>query len=260
MTVPILNFVEFGQKESTPIIILHGFLGSCKNWMTIGKALSENYRVITVDLRNHGDSFHHLEHSYEVMVEDIVNLLDHLELDKVLLMGHSMGGKVAMKFACNHPERLWQLIVVDIAPKQYFPDRRDIKLMLDIDLSKLENKQSAEDQLAKEIKDLGLRKFLLTNLSQNKDGQFYWRANLKVFLSEIPSLGNNPILETEKFIGNSLFIIGGKSNFVKEPDYPVIYKHFPNAEIEVIESSDHNPHFSTRDKFLELLAKHLIQN
>ena len=253
----ILNYSEYGVIENPPLIILHGFLGSSKNWMTIGKILSENFRVITVDLRNHGDSFHHDQHTYEDMVDDVIHLMDHLKIDKVLMMGHSMGGKVVMKLACNYPNRLFKLVVVDIAPKQYFPHRKEIVSMQAIDLQNLKNRQVAEEQLSIDIPDLGLRKFLLTNLAQDAEGRFRWKVNLAVFSKEIPQLGGNPILETEKYLGETLFILGAKSDFVKEFDYPIIYKHFPKAEIEVIENSDHNPHFTAREKFLEILVPFL---
>ncbi len=253
MNNPILNYVEYGDKNSPAIIILHGFLGSSKNWITISKILSETNRIIAVDLRNHGDSFHHDIPHYDDMTGDVLNLLNDLKLERITLMGHSMGGKVAMKFACLYPERIDALIVIDIAPKQYFPHRKEVVSMLAIDLLKLKNKQEAESQLEKDVPDLGLRKFLLTNLVQESDGRFRWKVNLPVFAKEVSNLGINPLSDKDQFSGKTLFILGGKSDFVKEYDYPLLYKYFPNADIEVIENSDHNPHFSAREKFLEIL-------
>jgi esterase len=259
MSNPILNFVEFGDKSKPAIVILHGFLGSSKNWVTISKILSESFRVIAVDLRNHGDSFHHDKPNYDDMASDILHLLNSLHLEKITLMGHSMGGKVAMKFACLYPNKIENLIVIDIAPKQYFPHRNEVVSMLAIDLSQLKSKQDAENQLEKDVPDLGLRKFLLTNLVQENDGRFRWKVNLPVFSKEISNLGANPLSDNDQFLGRTLFILGGKSDFVKEFDYPILYKYFPNADIEVIENSDHNPHFSTREKFLEIITSHLQQ-
>lgn len=259
MSVPILNFSEYGSHHQPPLLILHGFLGSSKNWATIAKIISKDFHVFAIDLRNHGESFHHHLHTYELMVEDIKNLLIHLSLDRVNILGHSMGGKVAMKFACNYPENLLKLIIVDIAPKKYFPDRKEIVSMQKIDLIHLISKQSAEDQIALDIPDLGLRKFLLTNLVQDKEGRFSWRINLSVFSREIPNLGENSLHENDKYFGATLFVVGGKSNFIKEIDYPIIYKHFPEAEVEVISNADHNPHFTAREKFLSLIVQFLNQ-
>lgn len=257
MINPILNYVEYGDSNHPAIIILHGFLGSSKNWTTISKIISSSVRVIAVDLRNHGDSFHHDKPHYEDMTEDVLKLINTLKLEKVNLMGHSMGGKVAMKFACLYPEKISRLIVVDIAPKQYFPHRKEVASMLAIDLSKLSSKQDAENQLEKDVPDLGLRKFLLTNLVQESENKFRWKVNLPVFVKEVSNLGINPLTDKDQFIGNTLFILGGKSDFVKEADYPLLYKYFPNARVKVIENSDHNPHFSAREKFLEIIIEEI---
>ncbi len=257
MNNPILNYVEYGDSNLPAIIILHGFLGSSKNWTTISKIISTSVRVIAVDLRNHGDSFHHDKPHYEDMTEDVLDLTQTLKIDKFTLMGHSMGGKVAMKFACLYPEKINSLIVIDIAPKQYFPHRREIASMLAIDLSKLSSKQDAEIQLEKDVPDLGLRKFLLTNLVQESETKFRWKVNLPVFVKEVSNLGVNPLTDKNRFLGKTLFILGGKSDFVKEADYPLLCKYFPNARVKVIENSDHNPHFSAREKFLEMIVEEI---
>lgn len=260
MSLPLIHYFTYGEPHLPPLLILHGFLGSARNWATIASHLEKDFYVITVDLRNHGSSFHNDSHTYSDMANDILALLKNLNIEKINILGHSMGGKVAMKFACLYPETVISLVVVDIAPKQYYPHREEVRAMLELDLSKIERRMQAEELLSSSIPDFGLRKFLLTNLAVDENGKYFWRVNLEVFNRDINVLGSNPLKAAEQFEGKTLFITGGKSDFVKRENYPLIYKYFPNAQIESLENSDHNPHFTAREDFLVILRNFLFEH
>jgi len=160
-----LAFRVFGEVGATPVVIVHGLLGSSRNWQTAAKDLGERYRVYALDLRNHGDSPHASPHSYAAMCEDLVEWMESQSIAKAILIGHSMGGKLAMKFACERPERVAKLVVVDIAPKVY-PNSHDddLSAMLSIDTHSLANRSEADEALQTAVPDWGLRQFLLTSL------------------------------------------------------------------------------------------------
>jgi esterase len=156
----LLNYKQ--QGEGAPLIILHGLLGTMDNWGGQIKVLSQHFQVIAVDLRNHGHSPHSDDMSYALMADDIVELIDHLGFSKVNIIGHSMGGKTAMQLALNHPERIDQLIVVDISPIEYPPHHANVfEGLYSIDLATLTSRNEASKQLAQYVDDHGTRAFLL---------------------------------------------------------------------------------------------------
>ena len=190
--MPLLHHLDQGQGR--PLVILHGLFGTLDNWQTLARrwATEAGLRVVSVDLRNHGRSFQSDEHTYALMAEDVLALFDHLGLGPdTTLMGHSMGGKVAMRFALDHPDRLARLIVVDIAPG--FSDMRhqdDILAGLHaVDLARITNRQEADAALAAHISNLGTRQFLLKNLYRKEDNSFAWRINLPVLAAQLVLLG-----------------------------------------------------------------------
>lgn len=248
-----LNYREFGEKGRPPLVILHGLLGSSRNWQAAGQALGEFFHVFCLDLRNHGDSPWAEPHSYEAMVADVLKWIDaHLEL-RPALMGHSMGGKIAMRLACEHPDRIRKLIVVDIAPKLY-PKTHDDEFegMRAIDLSALKSRSEAESALEPYVSSWAMRKFLVTNL-EREDGGFRWTVNLDAIEPELREIEKSPLSQESRYLGDTLFIMGGQSNYFNTDDRPLMRRHFPASAVEVIAESGHNPHFEHRERFVEIV-------
>lgn len=232
----LLNFKKSGSGP--PLVILHGLFGSLDNWFSIAKELVEHYTLYLVDQRNHGDSPHAEEWNYAVMVEDLKELLDAEGLNKVLLMGHSMGGKTVMNFAVKYPERVEKLIVADIAPRYYPIHHESILEGLNLlDLKKIKSRKEADDQLAKHIPELGVRQFLLKSLTRDSDG-FAWKINLPVITKNIENVGE-VLAQGSTFAGPTLFLAGANSNYIQQKDLPDLEAHFPNYELEFVADAGH---------------------
>lgn len=254
--MPILFHRDLGGEGRPPLIILHGLLGSSRNWQTTGRDLAEKFRVFALDLRNHGHSPHLAEMSFELMVEDVVAWMDAHGVTRAALMGHSMGGKVAMLLACRHPERVERLIVVDIAPSDHFVGHRaEFTAMMGLDLSRLESRTAAEEQFEGTVESWGMRKFLVTNLERTEDGAWRWLINLPVLNASLPALEKNSLRAEDRYDGPALFIVGGRSTFVLPKDHVLIRAHFARAEIEVLPASGHNPHMEVRAEFVRMILR-----
>ncbi len=245
----LLNYHEFGKGR--PIIILHGLFGSARNWQGIARSLADNHRVITPDLRNHGQSFHEDSMSYIDMADDVIALCDHLDLNDCLLMGHSMGGKVAMTIALTHPEQFSALIIADIAPFDYEHSFHDlVEAMLNMDLKNLKHRTEAEAELAKVTNDINTIQFILQNLIR-VGGRFCWRVNLDTIYANLTSLSQFPKnLNSRSCHMPSLFLGGSESSYIRSIHNASIYKHFPAAEITMIEGSGHWLHAEKPKEFL----------
>jgi esterase len=245
----LLNYHEFGQGR--PVIILHGLFGSARNWQGIARSLAENHRVITPDLRNHGQSFHEDSMSYIDMADDVITLCDHLDLSDAILMGHSMGGKVAMTIALTHPEQLSALIIADIAPFDYEHSFHDlVEAMLNMDLKNLKHRAEAEAELSKVTNDINTIQFILQNLIR-VEGRFCWRVNLDTIYANLTSLSQFPKnLNSRTCHMPSLFLGGSESAYLRSIHNTAIYKHFPAAEITMIEGSGHWLHVEKPKEFL----------
>ncbi|MCA8832209.1 alpha/beta fold hydrolase [Hymenobacter pini] len=256
-----LHFREMGQ--GAPLVILHGLFGTLDNWQTLARRWADaGYRVILVDLRNHGRSPHAPEHTYALMAQDVLGLFDQLQLGPdATLMGHSMGGKVAMRFALDNPERLRQLIVVDIAPR--FSDMRhqdEIVAGLNaVPLATLQSRQQADDALAQHIKWPDVRQFLLKNLYRREDNSFAWRPNLAALTAEMDDIGAE-IIGPHPFLKPALFIRGGKSDYVTSEDklygIPAL---FPNSQIETVVDAGHWVHAEKPEEVFQLVTAFLGQ-
>jgi pimeloyl-ACP methyl ester carboxylesterase len=246
---------DLGGVGRPPLVVLHGFLGSSRNWQAAGKDLSAAFHVVAPDLRNHGSSPHSEEMSYEAMAGDVLEWLDTQGLSRVSLLGHSMGGKVAMLLACRHPGRVERLIVVDIAPKDYhWPERRvEFAALAKIDLAALSTRAEAEKILEPNVPDWALRRFLLTNLERRDGGGWRWLANLSVLAREVGRLEKNPLGPGDRFPGPALFVAGGRSRYLGPGDHDGIALHFPGAIIRVLPGSGHNPHMEAREEFVALV-------
>lgn len=235
-----------------PFVILHGFLGMSDNWKTLGNRWAEDaYEVHLLDQRNHGRSFHSDEFSYEVMAEDLKKYCEEHNLKEIILLGHSMGGKVAMQFAVTYPEMVSKLIVADIGPKTYPPHHQDIlKALSQLDFSKIKSRSEAEDILSKYIKDEGTKLFLLKNLYRKSKNELGLRINLPVLSEKIEEVGA-ALPENTVFKGDTLFLGGEKSGYIETIDELLIKKHFPKAKIETISNAGHWLHAENPDEFYD---------
>lgn len=239
-TATKLFYKEYG--EGHPLIILHGLLGASGNWHTLSrKVFSRHYRVLAVDQRNHGRSFHSDRHDYPAMAEDLWRFMDEVGIASTYVLGHSMGGKTAMYAALAFPERIDRLIVVDMAPKKYPPHHAYIlEALQDLDLSAYERRREIDEALAVSIPSVPIRQFLLKNLDY--DGVRYtWKMNLAAIAANYHKL--NRSLDTERtYEGPALFIRGGQSDYVADDDLPLIRKNFPQAELVTIDAAGHWVH------------------
>jgi len=247
---------EFGGAGEPPFVILHGMLGSSRNWQTAGRDLAASRRVCALDLRNHGLSPRADAMSYGEMAADVVAWLDAHGIGRADLIGHSMGGKVAMLLACRNPGRVSRLIVVDIAPKQYhWPARRaEFAAMNELDLGDLKSRAEAENRMEARIPGWAMRKFIATSLERAPGGGWTWQFNLPALAAALSELERNPLLAGDRFGGPSLFVAGGKSAYVQPADRGAILGHFPSARIVTLPDSGHNPHIEARDALVKAVV------
>lgn len=250
-----LNYKEFGQGD--PVIILHGLFGTSDNWQTLAKKLAENYSVYIIDLRNHGRSPHDDEFNYKIMSEDLKDFMESHWIYSARIIGHSMGGKVAMQFALDHPDMIEKLVIVDIANESYKGGHEVIfNALLDLDLEKTKSRKEADAFLESQIKDFGVRQFLLKNLTRNKAGQYVWKMNLTVIHQNYQSILSK-IDGEEAFEGATLFAKGGLSKYITESNFETTKHFFPNAKLEIIENVGHWVHAEAPKELLEILEKFL---
>jgi pimeloyl-ACP methyl ester carboxylesterase len=256
-----LFYRESGKGET--LIILHGLYGSSDNWVSISKELEPFFRVINVDQRNHGQSPHSSEHSYSVLANDLLELFNDLNLEKAILLGHSMGGKTAMQFTFDHPERVSSLIVVDISPWSHIgkneystrivEDHRNIiDGLLSIPIDKITSRNQANAILSEWVKAEYIRQFLLKNLKREHDGSFTWKLNLPIISSNIVNLMSGIEIKSHDFIckTKTLFIRGELSNYIPTAREEDIKKIFVNSKIVTIEKSGHWVHAEKPKEFL----------
>jgi len=243
-----LNYKKVGEGQ--PLIILHGLFGSLDNWMTLSKKLGEHFKVYIVDARNHGFSPHANEFDYEVMADDLLEFINEQNIINPIVLGHSMGGKTAMQFAMNYPDKLSKLIVADIAPKPY-PVHHGIILegLHSLNFNEIASRKAADEKLSEIIPDLSTRQFLLKNLYWKEKGKLAWKFNLSVINDNIEMVGFE-LNNINPFNKPTLFIRGTKSNYILESDYAKIKSIFPHTEISDIQSG----HWVHAEKPLEFLT------
>ncbi|MHA8049563.1 alpha/beta fold hydrolase [Aquirufa sp. ROCK-SH2] len=249
-----LYFRKVGE-HGPALVILHGIFGSSDNWLGIAKALSEKYQVYLVDQRNHGQSPWSDEFNYQVMAEDLLEFIQDHQLNKPIIIGHSMGGKVVMQFDLNYPEIAQKIIVVDIAPKFYPVHHTQILAGLNsIDLATLASRTEANEHLKRFEEKEGVRQFLLKNLYRNSEQQFAWRINLKVITENIDVVGH------ELFVKNhsdtpTFFIKGADSHYIQAEDHRYIAELFPNFELIEIPNAGHWVQADQPELFVQALEE-----
>lgn len=228
-----MNLYYQSQGEGQPLLIIHGLFGSSDNWRSMAKYFAKWYQVISVDLRNHGRSFHSDTQSFQAMADDIYQLCQQLGLPKVHVLGHSLGGKTAMKFAELYPELLDKLIVVDIAPRQYQGEHTPMMdAMLDLDFDRLTSRSDVDHALAESIADKTVRQFLMMNLVVEND-RLKWRINLAALKANYKEYMKQ-VCENTRCEHKALFIYGEHSDYVNETDRSHIVTCFPNAAFELL--------------------------
>jgi pimeloyl-ACP methyl ester carboxylesterase len=241
-----------------PLLILHGFLGMLDNWKTLGKQYASNgFHVHLIDQRNHGRSFHSEDFDYTILSNDIVDYMTHHGLKKANIIGHSMGGKTAMQFACDHVEKTDKLIVADIAPKYYPPHHQDIiDGLKSLDFEVIKSRNEADMALSAHIRHPATRQFLLKNLYWIEKGRLAFRFNLSVLASKMNEIGEN-ISSTSTYNGPTLFLRGDRSEYIISDDSAEIKRHFPLAQIETIDKAGHWLHAENPKAFFEKTLKFL---
>lgn len=250
-----LNYKEQGQGE--PLIILHGLLGSLDNWQTLAREYAEHYQVFWLDERNHGRSPHTDTHTYPELAEDLKEFMQQHQIESAHLLGHSMGGKVVMQFALTYPDKVKSLIVADMGMKQYRAHHDEIfNALFRMDLSAIEKRTDAQEQLEPFIEDKGVRQFLLKSLERTEDGNYEWKFNLQVLYDEYPNI-LKPIESDTVFEKPVLFIHGGNSRYVTQQDFESYKKNFPKAELYTIKNAGHWLHAEAPKEFFEATTQFL---
>lgn len=241
-----------------PVIILHGLFGSGTNWRAVAKQLAGSHQVFLVDQRNHGNSPHVDSMAYTDMAADIGAFMDRSSLARATLVGHSMGGKTAMTFALQHPERVENLVVVDVSPVTYGSDFINlIKILRSVDLEGVTRRADVDTQLATSIADSGLRMFLLQNLVDDHPG-FRWRINLDGIEANMPRITAVPETPANsQYTGRTLFVRGERSEYILPEHHEIILALFPNAEITTVEEAGHWVHAERPKQFMQVLEHFL---
>ena len=250
-----LFYRQYGDKGNQPVIILHGIFGVSDNWATYSRRLAqEGFEVFAVDQRNHGMSPQSDVFNYLALTDDLFDFIDEHEIEDPILLGHSMGGKVAMRFALENPALVSKLIVVDISLKAYGPRKQHkqiVKAMQSVDLEKVNSRQEVEDQVVKLIPEERIRQFIMKNLHRREKGEFEWKlyipgiaANLDVLFDGIDTI--------KKYEKPTLFVKGGESDYILLEDYEQIRYNFPNAEIMTIADASHWVHVESPEPFYQL--------
>jgi esterase len=248
-----LNYSEQGVGD--PVFLLHGLFGSLSNLGNLARALAPNYRVISVDLRNHGDSPHQPEMSLLSMAQDIVELMDHLSIAIAYFVGHSLGGKVAMQLAMSEANRVKSLVIVDIAPVKY-QDNNSIIINNLYDLSKviIKDRKMADSFLSLQGVELFVRAFLLKNLRRNTAGNFELKININAIKANYENhLSAAP--QGEIFTGPCLFLKGENSDYIDQQQLPIIQSIFPKSSVKTIEAVGHWLHAEKPELFNQLVSQ-----
>lgn len=255
-----LFFRSFGIGH--PLIILHGLFGVSDNWVTHGKKLGTDFRVIIPDLRNHGRSPHSERFDFPSMEQDILELIEEETDGTAMLMGHSLGGRVAVNLALHHPEMIRKLVIVDISLRKYPPQREHLDLisaMHGLDLSRLGTRKEVEGELRRRIPSLKLRQFLLKNLYWSDRGQLSWRLNLPVISRSLPAIFDGGGVPGQ-YTAPTLFIRGEQSDYIREGDLPEIYAKFPGAIVRTVSGATHWVHADNPGEFYQVVSSFLEED
>ena len=254
-----LFFREFGSGKN--IVILHGLYGASDNWVQIAKKLSQKYKVFLPDLRNHGASPHSNEFSIRIMTDDLLNFLQINNIEKTVLIGHSLGGKVAMNFATLHSEKIEKLIVVDIVPRNYqnetFVVKNNHQQILDvlkkIDLSKYSNRKDALESIVKIDPTKRLMFFMMKNIKIDKNRVMSWKININAIADNLSIILNKFEADLTKISCPTLFIKGEKSPYLSQSDFDNIKSKIKEVDFKIINDATHWLHAEKPNEFVEII-------
>jgi len=243
--------------EGRPVVLLHGLFGASDNWLGIAPKLATQFRLYLPDLRNHGQSPHHAEMTYPHLAADVERFMTAQGLACAPVIGHSMGGKVAMQLALQYPQRVTKLVVSDMAPRAYQPVHDKIfAALLALDLPAFTSRMEIEEALAPEIPNLVLRRFLLKNLGRDATGKFFWKMNLRGVAENYGKLGET-LVASAPYPGPTLFVRGGRSRYIASADETRIRELFPAAVIQTIPQAGHWIHADAPDEFIRMVQEFL---
>ena len=257
-----LKFTDYPHPTGPNILIIHGLLGSKDNWRSISKHLSQHYRVICVDCRNHGESFHHPDMNYATMATDILALIKQLKLTNVHIIGHSMGGKIAMKALQLDPQPFQSSVIVDIAPKNYNHHHAHVlEAMQQTNLTSCTTRTDIDTQLSVCLpNDQATRQLLLKNITRNPDTQaFSWKCNVGAIISNYPSIMQNSLNKTPISIP-TLSIAGETSSYVTAADHATFKHYFTNITFSCIPHAGHWVQAEAPEAFLNTLIPFIEKN
>jgi esterase len=257
MAAVTLHSRIIGGEKKKDLVILHGLLGSADNWQTLAKQYALEFRVHLVDARNHGRSPHSQDHSYELMASDLLKYLNDHSIEKVCLLGHSMGGKTVMLFAENHPDRVSKLIIADISPKEYTPHHKPIFQALQSTNPAIAN---TRDEVLNVLESkLGQDKvmipFLMKNLRREKSGGYSWRFNIEVLSNTLSGITKRIALSKNTI--PTLLIYGALSGYVRSEDLAELEELYLQFESVCLENSGHWLHAQEPELFLESTTEFL---
>jgi len=251
-----LNFNEQGAGE--PLLIMHGLFGSSRNWHTLARQFAQHFRVITLDLRNHGDSFHDPDMGYDVMASDVMYVMDTLAIDRAHLLGHSMGGKVAMKLTHDFSQRVERLVVADVAPVRYSHHYNEIiDPVLALDLAVIKNRQQADEMLAHDITNQRVRMFILQNLVF-EGSHARWKLNWLAIHDNMQKITGFDDITDWSVATPSLFICGELSSYVDARARALIEKHFLNVCFSSLAQAGHWLHAEQPEAFYQQVDRFLM--
>ena len=244
--------------KGQPLIILHGLFGMSDNWQSLAKQFADFFEVHLLDLRNHGRSPHSTNFSHFHMAEDLLTYIDQHQLSNAIILGHSLGGKVAMKFAVQHSSKIDKLVVVDISPRHY-PVHHDtiIQGLESLDFTSIVTRRQADEELAKYVHQADVRQFLLKSIYWKDKKKLALRFNLSSISENISNVGES-LDQEATFDKPTLFLKGQNSDYITDDDEELIFEHFPNAKIEIISDCGHWLHAEKPKQFFEIVCRFCI--
>jgi esterase len=245
-----------------PLILLHGLLACSRQWSVVAAELAIRRPVFALDLRNHGQSPRSAQMDFPALVADLLGWLDARGIGRIDLVGHSMGGKVAMALACRHPERIRRLVIVDIAPRHYrMPSHvAEFRAMHELQLDALGSRAEAEMRLEGRVANQAMRRFLANSLRQDEaTGAWRWPFDLFALTTALAALKSSPLAPGDRFLGPSFFVAGGRSPYIRVEDEELIRTHFPAANLLRLPHSGHNPHLESRADFIAAVEAFLLR-
>lgn len=253
--LPVLNSDLYGNPDKPAMLIAHGLFGSARNWSQVAGELSEDFYIHALDLRNHGGSFHHPSHTIEDLADDIENYMQQHNLTDAIMLGHSMGALAMMQFAFTRRQKVVKLIIADIVWRNYQINYDAEFALLETDLSGFNTRKEIEARLEKVVPDMMVRKFLMTNIERDDNGNYYWRLNVEALKKNRSSIELPQ--HSAVFGKKTLLVYGQSSGFVQPADIKEMNSRFSHLEVQQINGAGHWLHYSHRKEFLEKLATFL---